>query len=336
MNVLLLEDDRASRYSICRYLKINGFTCLPFSDLKSAMDVVFSQSIDIVFCDIELPDGSGFELLKKIRDSLLPLPFIFITASHDEKIIPLALKKGADDFLKKPFNLENLQMIIMRNVERKKIETANRISNKESILLHAIKALVAALEAKDAYTSGHSLQVARYTHMMGEALGLFEEDLFVLELSALLHDIGKIGMPDKILKKTESLKDEEYALAKEHVVIGSKIVNEISDLKDVATIIRHHHERYDGEGYPDGLKGDAIPFFSRIITIADVYETIRAERRYSGKKTMSYAFEELIKHSGTQFDPELLELFIRMIRSTIEIKENPKLQIEEDITLDFY
>jgi putative nucleotidyltransferase with HDIG domain len=328
MKVLLVEDEKVSRISICHYLRDNGYECFAYTNMKDALDAVFSQSIDVIFCDIELSDGSGFELLDKIRESLFSLPFIFITASHDEKIIPLALERGADDFLRKPFNLENLRMIITRNIERKRIEAKNRISNKEEILLHTIRALIAALEAKDSYTSGHSLQVARYAHMMGEALGLFEEDLFILELSALLHDIGKIGMPDHILKKAASLGDEEYALAKEHVIIGSKIVNEISDLKDVATIIRHHHERYDGEGYPDGLKGDAIPLFSRIITIVDAYETIRAKRRYSGEKTMGYAFEELIKHSGTQFDPELLEVFIRMIRSTFTLKEKPKLQIE--------
>ena len=328
MKVLLVEDDKVSRLSICRYLKDNGYECFSFVNLEGAVETVFSQALDIIFCDIDLPDGSGFELLEKIRASLLPIPFIFITASQDENIIPEALEKGADDFLKKPFHLENLQTIIKRNIERKKIDARKRSSNKESVLLHAIKALIAALEAKDTYTSGHSLQVARYAHMMGEALGLFDEELFVLELAALLHDIGKIGMPDNILKKAATLQDEEYTLAKEHVVIGSRIVSEIGDLQDVATIIRHHHEHYDGRGYPDGLKGDAIPLYSRIITIVDAYETMRAKRRYSEQKTMEYAFEELINYSGTQFDPELLEVFIRMVRSTLSLKERPKLQIE--------
>ncbi len=328
MKVLLVEDDNVSRVSICRYLKDNGYQCFSFAGLQEAEETVFSQALDIVFCDIDLPDGSGFELLKKIRESLLPIPFIFITASRDENIIPEALEKGADDFLKKPFHLENLQTIIKRNIERKKIEARKRSSNKESVLLHAIKALIAALEAKDPYTSGHSLQVARYVHMMGEALGLVNEELFVLELAALLHDIGKIGMPDNILKKAETLQEEEYIQAKEHVIIGSKIIGEIGDLQDVAAIIRHHHERYDGQGYPDGLKGEAIPLFSRIITIVDAYETMRARRRYSEQKTMEYAFEELIKYSGTQFDPQLLDVFIRMIRSTNSLKEKPKLQIE--------
>lgn len=328
MKVLLVEDDKVSRSAICRYLSENGFICISFCTVKDAMEVVFDQAFDIIFCNLNLPDGSGFNLLEKIRESMLNTPFIFITASKDEDIIHDALDKGADDFLKKPFHLENLQTIIKRNIERKKIDFSRRSSDKESILLHAIKALIAALEAKDSYTSGHSLQVARYAHMMGEALGFFEEELFILELSALLHDIGKIGMPDNILKKEESLQDDEYSLAKEHVIIGSEIIIKISDLQEVATIIRHHHERFDGMGYPDGLRGDVIPLYSRIITIVDAYETIRAKRRYSDQKSMGYAFEELIKHSGTQFDPELLEVFIRMIRSTLSLKEKPKLQIE--------
>ncbi len=328
MKVLLVEDDKVSRIAIYRYLSENGFECISLRSVKNALDVVFEQAFDIIFCDINLEDDSGFSLLEKIRESLLDIPFIFITASNDDDIIHEALDKGADDFLRKPFHLENLQTIIKRNIERKKIDFIRRSSNKESILLHAIKALIAALEAKDSYTSGHSLQVARYAHMLGEALGLFAEEQFILELSALLHDIGKIGMPDNILKKEASLQDDEYNLAKEHVIIGSKIITEINDLQEVATIIRHHHERFDGKGYPDGLKGDAIPLYSRIITIVDAYETIRAKRRYSDQQSMGYAFEELIKHSGTQFDPELLEVFIRMIRSTLSLKEKPKLQIE--------
>jgi putative nucleotidyltransferase with HDIG domain len=211
-------------------------------------------------------------------------------------------------------------MIIERNLERKKLNKERNFLDNGSIMLKTIKALITALEAKDRYTSGHSQRVANWAKRMGEALGLTKEDLFTLHLSAILHDIGKIGMPDKILHKSGSLLKMEYRTAKEHTVIGSRIVAEIDELTEVASVIRHHHERYDGKGYPDGLQGDAIPLLARILAIVDAYEAIISQRTYRARQPSEIALEEIAMHSGRQFDPELVDIFVQVVQDEADKK----------------
>lgn len=184
---------------------------------------------------------------------------------------------------------------------------------KASALLKAIKALVSTLKAKDSYTSGHSLRVAHYAKLMSQKMDLDENDQYCLQLSAILHDIGKIGLSDDILKKGSDLLECEYHTAKEHPLIGSKIVGNIDELHEVAGIIRHHHERFDGSGYPDGLKGDAIPVLARILSIVDAYEAIVSHRIYQGKQSPFAAVSELRLNSGSQFDPDLVNIFIGLM-----------------------
>ena len=184
------------------------------------------------------------------------------------------------------------------------------------------------MEAKDSYTSGHSVHVARAVRRLGGAIGLSDTDLFTLELAALLHDIGKIGMPDSILLKKSSLQDAEYVTAKKHTIIGSEIVGKIDELKEVASIIRHHHERYDGTGYPDGLSGEVIPKFARILAIADSYETLISNRIYRSALIVEDALKEIEKNAGTQFDPQLTKLFVGIMRSDSDIAL-PQLEFEK-------
>jgi len=256
---------------------------------------------------------------------LLDVPFVVITASEDKELIRNAMKMGATDFLSKPFNMKNLPTIIDRNIQRKRIEQERFNSRNASALLKAIKALISALEAKDSYTSGHSLRVAHYAKMMGEAMKLNNDALYCLHLSAILHDIGKIGLPDHILKKTTSLLESEYITAKEHPLIGSKIVGNIDELHEVAAIIRHHHERFDGTGYPDGLKGEAIPLLARILAIVDAYEAIVSRRNYRSRQSPQAAVKELHENVGTQFDPDLVHIFISLMDKPEFSQPNGKL-----------
>jgi putative two-component system response regulator len=286
---------------------------------------VKTEHFDIIFSDVVLPDGSGLDLLDKVHHYLIDVPFVVITASDDKGLLQRALNKGATDFLSKPFNLKNIPTIIDRNIQRKRIEQEKLNPRNANALLKAIKALISALEAKDSYTSGHSLRVAHYAKMMGEKMHLNDDQLYCLHLSAILHDIGKIGLPDNILKKSTSLLESEYITAKAHPLIGSKIVGNIDELHEVSAIIRHHHERYDGTGYPDGLKGEAIPVLARILAIVDAYEAIVSRRNYRSQKTPQAAVNELRKNSGTQFDPQLVDIFISIMDNPDFNKPNGQL-----------
>jgi len=311
--ILLVEDEAVAHRAICKTFESNNYTYVGVKNLKDAVEKVKTEHFDFIFSDVVLPDGSGLELLDKVHSYLMDVPFVVITASDNKSLVESAMKRGATDFLSKPFNLKNIPTIIDRNIQRKRIEQEKLNPRKTSALLKAIKALVSALEAKDSYTSGHSLRVAHYAKMMGEQMQLNNDQLYCLHLSAILHDIGKIGLPDHILKKTSSLLDSEYVTAKEHPLIGSKIVGNIDELYEVAAIIRHHHERFDGKGYPDGLKGEAIPVLARILAIVDAYEAIVSRRNYRNRQTPQTAVKELQENSGSQFDPNLVDIFIDLM-----------------------
>lgn len=311
-NILLLEDERVTRTALCNAFDKHNYNYVATENLQQAMEKLQSQQFDLIFSDIKLPDGTGLDLLKRVKTYQLDVPFIVITSSEDERLLQNAMDLGASDFLSKPFNLDNLTTIVNRNVARKRLEQKRRNPRNEKALLMAIKALISALEAKDSYTSGHSLRVAHYARLMGEVMHLNEDELYCLNLSALLHDIGKIGLPDHILKKSSFLLESEYNRAKEHPMIGSRIVGNIEELHEVASIIRHHHERFDGLGYPDRLKGEAIPLLARILAIVDAYEAIVSHRHYGEELSPKEAMKELQKNAGTQFDPNLVNIFLSL------------------------
>ncbi|MGE3260222.1 MAG: HD-GYP domain-containing protein [Bacteriovoracia bacterium] len=182
------------------------------------------------------------------------------------------------------------------------------------VLIEALRSIVSSLEEKDSYTHGHSFRVAEYAVLLGEEIGLTEVQLREAELSALLHDVGKIGIPDSILLKPGRLTPAEFEIMKSHPVRSGKILEKISALSNLIPGIVHHHERFDGLGYPSGLKGDDIPLYGRIILIADTYDAMTSTRPYRLALNKEIAFEELVRCSGSQFDPYLVECFIRVIR----------------------
>lgn len=326
--ILLVEDENIAFQTILETLEFFGYQCHGVGTLKDALEIIKRVPFDLILADYMLPDGTCLELLERVKKFRFNVPFVVITAAEEQEIIHEAMEKGASDFLKKPFNLKNLPAIIERNFERLHLEQRKNSPQKATVLLKTIKALIAALEAKDPYTSGHSLRVARYARMMALALNLSEEEQFTLELAAILHDIGKIGMPDHILNKASHLHELEYRIAKEHPVVGSNIVGKIDELKDVAAIIRHHHERFDGTGYPDGLQGKVIPKLARILSIVDAYESIVSRRVYKDAKSPDEALDEIKKFAGSQFDPELVEVFNSVMHSEMAGRKM-RLKIED-------
>jgi putative nucleotidyltransferase with HDIG domain len=292
------------------------------------LDIIREKKLDIILTDLKMPGINGLELAQKIIKMYLDIPIVLITGLNDLSLVKKALEIGVSDYIVKPITVDELPVVVERNLQRKILEKKQFQNNRADSLLKALKALMKALDAKDSYTYGHSQRVVRLAMQMGDELHLSSDEKYTLQLAASLHDIGKIGMPDNILKKADSLEDIEMRKAKDHPVVGSEILGEIEELSEVASIVRHHHERFDGKGYPDGLKGNAIPLFSRILFILDAYEAIASDRVYRKGIGQQKALDEIVQNAGSQFDPELVEVFLRAMAKIAE--ENGKVSDNSD------
>jgi putative two-component system response regulator len=311
--VLIIEDDidygEMLAYAL-NHLKYNVY--LSYS-ATGGLDIIRQKKLDIILSDLKMPGMSGLDLAQRIMKMYLDIPVVLITGLNDLSLVKKALEIGVSDYIVKPVSIEELPVVIERNLQRKYLGKKRMQENKADTLFKALKALMRALDAKDPYTYGHSQRVVKLAMLMADKLNLENGQRYTLQLAASLHDIGKIGMPDSILKKADSLEDMEMNKAKDHPVIGSEILGEIEELSEVASVVRHHHERYDGKGYPDGLRGDAIPLFSRILFILDAYEALASDRVYRKGMGQQQALEEIKKNAGTQFDPAMVNIFIEVM-----------------------
>jgi len=326
--VLIVEDDidygEMLEYALT-HLKYKVY--LSYS-ATGGLDIVRQKKLDIIITDLKMPGMSGLELAQRIMKMYLDIPIVLITGMNDLSLVKTALEIGVSDYIIKPVSIDELPVVIERNLQRKLIEKRTLQDNRAETLLKALKALMRALDAKDPYTYGHSQRVVKLAMMMADRLQLENGRRFTLQLAASLHDIGKIGMPDSILKKADSLEDIEMNKAKDHPLIGSEILGEIEELSEVASVVRHHHERFDGKGYPDGLQGDAIPLFSRILFILDAYEALASDRIYRKGLGKLKALEEIQKNTGSQFDPQLVDIFVEAMKE--QVSDDKKNQDKED------
>ena len=225
-------------------------------------------------------------------------------------------KDGNDKIVSIPELLTNVTLLNL-------VEKVDEFEKKEKEIFEmAARSILIALDMKDAYTFGHSTRVAFYSKELGKEIGLTSDELYKLELAALFHDIGKIGIPDSILLKPTRLDENEFSVMKSHPQRSEEILRSFKPFDDIAKYARHHHERYDGKGYPDGLKGESIPYFSRIILIADTFDAMTSDRPY--RKGLSYeiAFSELAEFSGSQFDPKLSDSYVKAMKKDQEKNEN--------------
>ncbi len=331
-HIITTDDDQAIRKVLQILLRKEGYqvsVCSNGDELLSFLKVNY-PTVDLILLDIKMPGLSGMQVLEILRRNYPRIPVIMLTAFNDLDTGMKAIRLGASDYLAKPVHRE----VLMECVSRVLDDTAlkhDQVMEKDYTLAHqkeledqlqsalvalksttlaTLEAFTETIEQKDPYTKGHCSRVRTISLAIARFLNFSEESLHTLEGGALLHDIGKIGIPEEILNKPSKLTKGEYALIRQHPVAGERIVTHIELFQAYRPIIRSHHERMDGKGYPDGLKGDQIPLDVRIVSLADAFDAMTTSRAYRSALPTELAVEELKLFSGTQFDPDLVNLFI--------------------------
>ena len=331
--VLVVDDDVSNLRMASRILSDEE---MRVSCLKSGEDAIrFLQTNrpDLILLDIHMPGMDGFETIAAIKEKkeLAEIPVVFLTADDDSSAETRGLKAGAMDFIKKPFvsevlllrvrhmiDLVRLQTDLSREVALKTQEVVTQHEKLERMVMQTVQALSGAIDAKDTYTNGHSTRVAEYSRELARRAGLSESVQNDIYMMGLLHDVGKIGISDEIINKTSKLTDEEYAIIKKHPVLGETILKNITEFPKLLIGARWHHERYDGEGYPDGIAGDEIPVEARIIAIADAYDAMSSKRSYRDILPQAVVRKEMEKGKGTQFDPAFAEIMLSVIDEDVD------------------
>ena len=264
----------------------------------------------------------GFETkakLMEMEEDVAGIPVVFLTANDDMESEKKGLELGAEDFVRKPFVPEILMMRVSRILEMVRLqknlsrEVDKKTKENKNLFLHVVRSLADAIDAKDSYTNGHSGRVAEYSREIARRYGYDEQEQSDIYMMGLLHDVGKIGIRDEVINKPGRLTDEEYEEIKSHPVVGYRILSNIKEMPSLATGARWHHERYDGKGYPDGLTGEKIPEAARIIAVADAYDAMTSYRSYRGVIPQDKVKQEILKCSGTQFDPKFANIMVSMM-----------------------
>jgi cyclic di-GMP phosphodiesterase len=313
--VLVVDDTAANLRLISTLLQKDGYTVVTASNGADAIGLLRPTPPDLVLLDVRMPGLDGFTTCRTIKNDPATrlIPVVLVTALQDTDDRIRGIEAGADDFLTKPFNVHELRARIRSLVRLK------RYTDELDSAQAAIVALALAIEARDATTDGHCQRLARYAASLGRALGLDHDDVAALHRGGFLHDIGKVGIPDAVLLKTSRLTAEEYAVMKQHTIIGDRVCSELRSLQRVRPIVRHHHERLDGTGYPDGLRGDEIPLLAQITSVVDVYDAITTERPYKRALPPHLAFEELRREAALGWRRrDLVDTFIDVLSGVVQ------------------
>ncbi len=341
--ILVVDDEDAIREVVATLLEAKGYECVMAANGLEALGQLHAHPPDLVLSDVVMPEMDGMELLGRIRARDESVPVVMVTAMHDISIALEAIRRGAYDYILKPFERDQLYHAVHRALEHRRLRQENhryqqeleqRVTERTAQLSKALgeleqsydytlEALGGALDLKDAETEGHCQRVTAYTICIARAMGVSGPDLHHIARGAFLHDIGKMAVPDSILRKPGPLTPDEWAVIKRHSEIGYAVLKRIPFLKEAAEIVLAHQERYDGSGYPHGLKGDQIPLGARIFAIADTLDAMISDRPYRRALSLAEAHEEIGKFAGTQFDPKAVEVF-RSLPDRVwqELREN--------------
>ena len=333
LQVLVVDDEEPVRNALRKYLLQQQFEVYAAGSGEEALQQLRRHRIALMLCDIRMPGTSGVDLVPQALDTEPDLAILMLTAVNDAATAALCMQRGATDYLTKPVELEDLGRAVQRALKRRDTLLENRQLNQwlkeevttrtaelhrerqklERISVATLEALVNALEAKDPYMRGHSARVADLAATIAHQLGLPEEQVEHVRVAGRLHDIGKIGTRESVLNKEGALTPEEFEHVKQHVLIGSQILAPLSHLGDIIPAVRGHHERWDGTGYPDGLRGEAIPMAARILAAAEVYDALSTSRAYQEKMTADHAVQRMADLSGTVLDPSVYDALATIV-----------------------
>jgi putative two-component system response regulator len=308
--VLLVEDDAPLLEVMRSILEGEGFEVCPAVNGKQALDLFISTRPSLVVSDIMMPEMNGYELLESVR--VLPegitVPFLFLSARTERSDVDRARSLGVDDYLFKPFDAPELINAVRARLDRRRII---ELFDTRSAHLQTVTMLANVIETRDPYTAGHLERVRRLALNLAFALNWNTEEIAILELGAILHDVGKIVVPSQVLKKTGPLTKEEWKLMRQHPEIGAKMLEGVDHLKAAIPYVLHHHEWWNGSGYPTGLKGLKIPLEGRLLAIVDAFDAMTTNRPYHSSMPAADALEELARYRGVYFDPDMVDAFIQ-------------------------
>ncbi|MGB3210780.1 MAG: HD domain-containing phosphohydrolase [Desulforhopalus sp.] len=338
--ILIADDDGMVRTTVSKILEMFGHHVDTASDGKGVLELV-DDSYDVIILDINMPDKDGFETMDELNELNYDIPVLFLTGAGSMDYAVKAINLGAYDFLTKPIeDLDIFNVKIRRAIEKRRyvlqerqyraaleddiqvkaiqLEEQNKLlltysNSLEQATVQLMSSLQNAMEEKDYYTAGHTMRVTEYALMLGMAMGLTENERVVLRRAAQFHDIGKLVIDLSCIQKPGRLTEEEWVLIRKHPSVGANIIQPLGFMEREQFIIRHHHERMDGKGYPDGLNGDQLDDLTKILIVVDSYDAMTSKRNYRKNMNMTEAVEELYRCSGTQFDTDIVEYFSRTI-----------------------
>lgn len=326
--ILAVDDEQNNLSFLYRTLR-NDYNILQASNGEEALKYIeeYGSEISMIVSDQKMPVMEGTELFKRVSDKHPEIIKILLTGHSNIDILVDAINEcQLFQYILKPFEPEQLNMIVDSGIKKFELSISKTqiLMDLSELFYKTIKSIAFALDAKDQYTHGHSMRVTLYSLALAKALNLPDDLLEEIETTGLLHDIGKIAIPEKILLKPGKLTDEEFEVIKKHPELGEHLVNGIGKLKLISNWMKYHHERFDGRGYPEGLVGEEIPISSRIIAIADTYDAMTSSRSYRPALSHEDAINEINRCSGSQFDPKLAELFISISEEIDLIKSDPE------------
>jgi cyclic di-GMP phosphodiesterase len=331
--ILVVDDEEAIREIVSSMLTFSGYSCLQAASGMEALAVLNSgEEFELMLSDLMMAELDGIGLLERTKERFPDMPVVMVTAVHDISVALAALRNGAYDYLLKPFERDQLLATVGRALENRRLKLENRTyqTNLESLVEArtdqlqtamanlersydiTLEALGDALDLKDKETEGHSRRVTAFTIAIARAMGLASDQIRVIARGAFLHDIGKMAIPDDILRKPGKLTPDQTTTMREHCYKGYQIVRKIPFLQDACDIIYSHQEHFDGSGYPRGLKGTEIPLGARIFAVADTLDAITSDRPYRSRQSDAAARTEIEEWSGRQFDPEVVKVFLAM------------------------
>jgi len=342
--ILVVDDDHLILDLISSLLSINNLLCDKSTSIQETKNIIKEKTYDIVFLDLKLPDGSGLDILQEIIGVNPESVVVMTTGVYDINVAVESIRIGAYDYITKPFTAELFQDRLLKVIDEwksrvftqkyqdhleklvnvKTEDLKKTVGQIEHVYDMTVRALGAALDLKDPETEEHCLRVSENSIRLGERLGINSDELKYLKWGSYLHDIGKIGISENILLKPSGLTFEEREKIKKHTILGYNMIKHIDFLSKASPVVLYHHERYDGKGYPVGLKGKIIPINARIFSVIDTFDAMTSNRPYRRALPFSVTLEEIKKGSDTQFDPEIVEIFSNIPESYWLIEKSKK------------